>query len=455
MVDESVVTTISREPPDIEAYKLGLLELAKQRADIPVDMSQMAYKTAGLSDLQRLAMRRATEGLGSYQPYLNQGAGALGAGISTAGNVAGLGAEAAGLFRGAPGFGYGAAALANQFGGAAPGLASQRAALANQFGGGAAALANQLGGGAAALANQRALGAMGGTNMYDPNEAAAFMDPYQREVTQQALKDIDRQAQQDLMGIRAQGVGAGGLGGSRQAVAEQEFQRNISDIKARRIAEDYSRNYQQALGASMQGREAQQQRLMQAQQLGAPTALGGGQLGAQTALGGGQLGAQTALGGGQLGLSGLQQGAQTALGGGQLGLAGLQQGAGGLMGIGSLYGQTANILGGLGEAYGTMGARQGALQQGENQFLGLLGGLDQETQQRALDAYRQTATAEAYEPFQRIGFLSDMYKGAPTGESAITATTAPGASPMNAALGTGISALAAYQGYQNLFNNPQ
>ena len=433
MVDESVVTTISREPPDIEAYKLGLLELAKQRADIPVDMSQMAYKTAGLSDLQRLAMRRATEGLGSYQPYLNQGAGALGAGISTAGNVAGLGAEAAGLFRGAPGFGYGAAALANQFGGAAPGLASQRAALANQFGGGAAALANQLGGGAAALANQRALGAMGGTNMYDPNEAAAFMDPYQREVTQQALKDIDRQAQQDLMGIRAQGVGAGAFGGSRQAVAEQEFQRNISDIKARRIAEDYSRNYQQALGASMQGREAQQQRLMQAQQLGA----------------------QTALGGGQLGLSGLQQGAQTALGGGQLGLAGLQQGAGGLMGIGSLYGQTANILGGLGEAYGTMGARQGALQQGENQFLGLLGGLDQETQQRALDAYRQTATAEAYEPFQRIGFLSDMYKGAPTGESAITATTAPGASPMNAALGTGISALAAYQGYQNLFNNPQ
>ena len=426
MVDESVVTTISREPPDIEAYKLGLLELAKQRADIPVDMSQMAYKTAGLSDLQRLAMRRATEGLGSYQPYLNQGAGALGAGISTAGNVAGLGAEAAGLFRGAPGFGYGAAALANQFGGAAPGLASQRAALANQFGGGAAALANQLGGGAAALANQRALGAMGGTNMYDPNEAAAFMDPYQREVTQQALKDIDRQAQQDLMGIRAQGVGAGAFGGSRQAVAEQEFQRNISDIKARRIAEDYSRNYQQALGASMQGREAQQQRLMQAQQLGAQTALGAGQLGAQT-----------------------------ALGGGQLGLAGLQQGAGGLMGIGSLYGQTANILGGLGEAYGTMGARQGALQQGENQFLGLLGGLDQETQQRALDAYRQTATAEAYEPFQRIGFLSDMYKGAPTGESAITATTAPGASPMNAALGTGISALAAYQGYQNLFNNPQ
>ena len=397
MVDESVQTIVSREPPEIEAYKLGLLELAKQRAEIPVDMSQMAYKTAGLSDMQRMAMQRASQGVGSYQPYLNQGMGALGAGVTAAGGIAGLGGEAAGLFRGAPQFGYDAAALANQ-----------------------------RGGDAAALANQRALGAMGGTGMYDPNEAAAFMDPYQREVTQGALKDIDRQAQQDLMGIRAQGVGAGAFGGSRQAVAEQEFQRNISDIKSRRIAEDYSRNYQQALGASMQGREAQQQRLMQAQQLGAQTALGAGQLGAQT-----------------------------ALGGGQLGLAGLQQGAGGLMGIGSLYGQTANILGGLGEAYGTMGARQGALQQGENQFLGLLGSLDQQTQQRALDAYRQTATAEAYEPFQRIGFLSDMYKGAPTGESAITATTAPGASPMNAALGTGISALAAYQGYQNLFNQNQ
>jgi len=299
--------------------------------------------------------------------------GALGTGVATAGDITGLGTEAAGLFRGAPQFGYDAAALANQ----------------------------------------RALGAMGGTGMYDPNEAAAFMDPYQTQVTQQALEEIDRQAAKDLTGIRAQGVGAGAYGGTRQAVAEQEFQRNISDIKARRIAEDYSRNYQQALGASMQGREAQQQRLLQAQGMGA----------------------------------------QTALAGGQLGLAGLQQGAGGLGGIGSLYGQTAGILGGLGEAYGTMGARQGALQQGENQFLGLLGGLDQETQQKAMDAYRQTAVGEAYEPFQRIGFLSDMYKGAPTSESAITSTTAPGASPMNAALGTGISALAAFQGYQNLFGN--
>jgi hypothetical protein len=395
MVEENVQTHIAREAPEIEAYKLGLLELAKQRAAIPVDMSRLGYQTAGLTPMQRLAMTRTTQGLGSYQPYLNRATGALGSGVAAAGNIGQLGAEAAGVFRGAPQYGYGAAALADQ-----------RAADTM---GGIGTLVGGLGAGAA---------------MYDPNEAARFMDPYQREVTQQTLKDIDRQAQQDLMGIRAQGVAAGAFGGTRQAVAEQEFQRNISDIKSKRISEDMSRNYQQALAASMGAREQQLGRLQRGQQLGIQG----------------------------LGMAG-ELGTQTALRGGQLGLTGMQQGGAGLMGVGGLYGQTADTLRGMGTAYGDLGARQAAMQQGENQFLGLLGGLDQETQQRAMDAYRQTATAEAYEPFQRIGFLSDMYKGAPSSESAITATTAPGANPMSAAVGTGIAALGAYQGYQNLFGN--
>ena len=395
--DETLSTVVQREAPEIEGYKLGLLELAKQRASIPVDMSQLGYQTAGLSDLQRLAMGRSVQGLGAYQPYLNQGAGALGMGLTAAGNVGVLGGEAAGLFRGAPAFGYNAAALANQ-------------RAAGTMGG----VGGIVGG----------LGASAG--MYDPNQAARFMDPYQRDVTQHALKDIDRQAWQDLTGIRARGVGAGAFGGSRTAVAEQEFQRNISDIKSKRIAEDQSRNYQQALAASMQAREAQQQRLQRAQQIGIQGLTQAGQLGTQA-----------------------------AVQGGQLGLAGLQQGAGGLMGVGGLLGQTATTLGQLGQGYGNLGGQQAALAQGENQFLALLGGLDQETQQKYLDAYRQTATAEAYEPFQRIGFLSDMYKGAPSTQSSITSTTGPSASPLNQALGTGIQALAAYQGYQSLFGNKQ
>ena len=47
--------------------------------------------------------------------------------------------------------------------------------------------------------------------------------------------------------------------------------------------------------------------------------------------------------------------------------------------------------------------------------------------------------------------MSDMYKGAPSSQSSIMSTSAPGASLGNQVLGTGIQALAAYKGYESLF----
>ena len=96
------------------------------------------------------------------------------------------------------------------------------------------------------------------------------MDQYQADVTQEALKEFDRQAQIAQSNLATQAQRAGAFGGSRFGVQEAELGRNLQDIKSRRIFEDLSRNFQQAQRAAMSAQEAQQRRqLAAAQQLGA------------------------------------------------------------------------------------------------------------------------------------------------------------------------------------------
>jgi hypothetical protein len=95
------------------------------------------------------------------------------------------------------------------------------------------------------------------------------MDPYQQNVTQQALAELDRQGAQARNRLAGQATRAGVFGGSRFGVQEAELDRNLQDIKSRRIFEDLSRNFQQAQRAAMGAQEAQQRRqLMAGQQLG-------------------------------------------------------------------------------------------------------------------------------------------------------------------------------------------
>jgi hypothetical protein len=163
----------------------------------------------------------------------------------------------------------------------------------------------------AALAGQTA--AMGTTGQgvqslqgmqFDPSSYAQYMDPYQQNVTQEALKEIDKQSQMASNQLAGKAVGAGAFGGSRYGLQQSELARNAADMRSRRIFEDLSRNYQQAQAASQ---AANQQQLQQGQMFG--------QLGQQTsgiagAMGG--LGAQTQALGGQdvntlMGIGGLQQ----------------------------------------------------------------------------------------------------------------------------------------------------
>lgn len=130
-------------------------------------------------------------------------------------------------------------------------------------------------------AGVQALGQMN----FDPNRAQAFMDPYQQAVTNEALKEIDRQSQMAANQLSGQAVKAGAFGGSRFGIQQSELARNAQDLKSRRIFEDLSRNYQQAQAAAQ---AANTQRMQQAQQFGnlgkITSGLGGAMagLGAQT-----------------------------------------------------------------------------------------------------------------------------------------------------------------------------
>ena len=120
----------------------------------------------------------------------------------------------------------------------------------------------------------------------------------------------------------------------------------------------------------------------------------------------------------------------------------------GLAGIGSLYGNLSGQLGQLGVQQAALGQ---AMQQGQTQDIQTLATLGQQQQQQAqqeLEAQRLTQLQAAYEPYQRLGFLSDIYKGAPTTQSVVASQTAPTTSPFLQAAGLGIAGLSAATGAQ-------
>ena len=142
---------------------------------------------------------------------------------------------------------------------------------------------------AAGAGQTAALGAAGagvgslGQMQFDPSGIQQWMDPYQSAVTQEALKEIDRQSAMAGNQLAGQAVGVGAFGGSRYGLQQSELARSAQDMRSRRIFEDLSRNYQQAVGA-MQA--ANQQRAQQAQGFGQLGQVTSGISGAMAGLGG-------------------------------------------------------------------------------------------------------------------------------------------------------------------------
>ena len=83
---------------------------------------------------------------------------------------------------------------------------------------------------------------------YDPSTSnyRQFMNQYSSDVTNEALKQMDEQAQLAQNKLSGDAVLGGGFGGSRFAVEKSQLDSNLHDIKSRRIFQDLAQNFEQA-----------------------------------------------------------------------------------------------------------------------------------------------------------------------------------------------------------------
>ena len=267
--------------------------------------SQMPFaeqQLAGLSEGQQQAIASALSGVGSFQPFLQQGAEAIGQGIGAVGTGLGTIGEAIGQTADA-------------------------------------------------------------TYDFDPTSYQAFMSPFTEEVIDATQADIRRQGDIERARLGAGAVSQGAFGGSRQAIAEQELNRNVMDQQARTGAQLRSQGFQQAQNIAQQAAQQQAaQRLSQAQLTG-------------------QLGQTTGA-------------------------------------LGQTVGQLGTATAGLGQLGQQMGV------QDINTLLGI-GGLQQGQAQKQLDVDRANILAEQALPYQQVGFMSDIFRGVPALQQTFSKSTAP------------------------------
>ena len=183
--------------------------------------------------------------------------------------------------------------------------------------------------------------------------------------------------------------------------------------------QQYMNPYQQNVtaGIESQFQKMQNQASAQAGQVGA---FGGARQGVQTA----ELGRQQAEAVGQSLAQNYQQAQQQAQGQFTNQMTRLQQASQGL---------------------GALGAQQQALQQGDIASAMSAGSVQQQRTQQVEDAQYRQQLQQLYEPYQRLGFVSDIYQGMPSSGMSTTMGTSPMVNPLAQAVGTGITGLAGYQ----------
>ena len=202
-------TVIQREAPEIEAYKLGLMEQAKALAGTAPTAEQLAKLSPaqlGLSNIQQQLVNQASGGIGDYSQFLAD----AGQTLDTAGQT-----------------------LTGALGTLDTGLGT--------------------------VDEAKTAGGLS-TGIFDPSMTQQFMNPYQKAVTEQALAQLNKQFAEQQAGRSAGAIGAGAFGGSRQGVLEGIAQRELGDVASRRIFEDLARNFGQAQQSAMTSFENQQRR---------------------------------------------------------------------------------------------------------------------------------------------------------------------------------------------------
>ena len=309
-----------------------------------------------------------------------------------------------------------------------------------------------------------------GTGAFNqPGAAESYMSPYQQNVTdfqkQQAVQDYSRQ----LPGMGAAAANAGAFGGSRQAVANSEGQRNLTNQLAGIQATGSQNAFQNAQQAfqtdqarQLQAQQSNQQSGLQAQLanqgMDYNTSLQNAQFGQQAGLANqallgqyglqqgqfqqsanaqdaqqalqAQLANQGAYGqmqglGMQQNLAGNQQAMQNAAQGAQYGLAGQQAGEQSRQ-FGANYG-LQNLQQQLAAAgqLGSLGQQQYAQNMGINAAQQQAGAQVQAQEQQGLSQNYQDFLNQQNMPYKQLGFMSDILRGTPASAGASTMYQAP------------------------------
>lgn len=516
-MSNQIQETVTREFKDIEDQKIALMRSAKMQADAAAfnaaqgDYLTPDYEVEAMSRDQLDALQMGRQGIGAYQPFLTAGARDVTAGSAMLGEAADTlrGADTRGQFAGAqaamnqaavpigqmsssanlvtqgvPLIGQGAQGItaaqqmANQFSQANMGQSLSTLGQAERIAAGAgptdfSQAQGTLGQGIGAL--------QGAAQMYDPSRVQQFMNPFQQQVIDESIRQINRQGDMSRQNLQAQATRAGAFGGSREGVQRAELERAISEQRNAAIVGGLSQGFNQASGQAQQAFEQQQGRqLAQAQGLQSAAGLQGqfGQTGQQQALQ--QAQALQGIGG----LYGQQSLQQAQLGQGAAGLQGnLSNQLAGLSGLyGNLGSQQANILGqqsqlgqsmaqgignlanqqfGIGQSIaqglGSLGTQkanigmqnaalgQQAQAQGQQDtnFLFNLGSTQQRQAQSELDAQRQNTAQQNMQPYQQMAFLSDIYRGAPSSQMSSMQQLQAAPSPFQQAAGLGIAGVSA------------
>ena len=213
-------------------------------------------------------------------------------------------------------------------------------------------------------------GLMGTTGAFDPMSYRQFYDPFVEDVIRGTEADLQRQADIERQRIGGAAVQGGAFGGSRQAVAEQELQRNV----AQQMADTSSR----LRSAAFTGAQTQAQNAFQNQ---------------------------------------MQRGQQAA----------------------QIFGQLGQGIGQLGTSQAALGeAAQTAASRDVNALFNV-GALQQAQQQAEYDVQRASAIEEAYEPFQRFTYMSDIFRGVPSTQQTLASTSTPSPNPVASIFGTAMS----------------
>ena len=430
MVDTTTQVQIVREDPEVEQRRIDLLDEARRLATSRIeqgikDPSSVVpdYQVADLSGLENMAAMLGQAGIGAYVPYLQGGANQVGAAQNLLANAAvptlGQGQQylqeagrLAQQLREIPyqyqtAAGEGLLASAGTFDPSArfkgpmdPQVQRQMEEITRQGQG-------LTPGSPEDMALRQQYQELERSQMQSPVDA--FMNPFQEQVVQQTLDDIASQGQIQQQQARANAVSSGAFGGARSGIMESELAKNILREQGRAAGNLRTQGFESARNAAQQAFENTQQRRLAASQ-----------------------------GIGNLGINY-----------GQLSQADIGQMQGIGQGLGSLAGQYA----GLGSQVANLGLQQaglGEMAQRSNitdiQTLASLGAMQRGQQQAALDAARRTNVERLANPYQQLGFVSDVYRGTPTSQATTTSTESPSPSTTQQVLGLGIAGLGAIGG---------